>query len=45
MQPGRPLGKPSLRYVETCLEGYRDMGFDEDTLWEAIRETIRESQR
>ena len=45
MQPGRSLGKPSLRYVETCLAGYRDMGFDEDILWEAIRETIRESRR
>lgn len=28
MHENRPLGIPSDRYVRTCLEGYRDFGFD-----------------
>ena len=32
MHEERPLGLPSMSYVETCLEGYRDFGFDKAIL-------------
>ena len=32
MHEERPLGLPSMSYVETCLEGYRDFGFDKAAL-------------
>ena len=28
MHEDRPIGVPSNQYVRTCLEGYRDFGFD-----------------
>ena len=35
MHEDRLLGTPSLRYMRICLGGYRDFGFDENTLFEA----------
>ena len=32
MHEDRPHDVPSGYYVRTCLEGYRDFGFDEDYL-------------
>lgn len=36
MREERPFGIPSRRYMETCAEGYRDFGFDIETLMEAF---------
>lgn len=36
MHEDRRIGIPSRHYVDTCLEGYRDFGFDPDVLWEAV---------
>lgn len=35
MHENRPLGSPSNAYMATCLEGYRDFGFDTSVLAEA----------
>lgn len=35
----RPLGMPSMRYVQTCLDGYRDFGFDKRILLKAVTES------
>ena len=37
MDETRELGLPTLYYVETCLEGYKDFGFDKKHLDHAIR--------
>ena len=44
MHEDRLLGIPSVRYLETCLEGYRFFGFDDrilrkamDDSWEGMR--------
>lgn len=37
MHEDRPLGLPGRWYVDTCLRGYRDFGFDPEYLDEAIR--------
>ena len=37
MHEDRPRGIPSSAYIRTCMEGYRDFGFDTDILYEAIR--------
>lgn len=37
MDESRELGLPTVNYVETCLEGYRDFGFDKKHLDQAIR--------
>ena len=41
MHEARPFGIPSLYYVETCLEGYRNFGFDKDVLFQAIKNSRR----
>ena len=37
MDEKRQLGRPSGYYVETCLDGYKHFGFDENFLLEAIK--------
>lgn len=37
MHEDRKLGCPAAGYVETCMEGYRNFGFDERILAEAYR--------
>ena len=37
----RKYGKPSLTYIETCLKGYRDFGFNESKIYNAIKRSIR----
>ena len=41
MHEDRPFGIPSRYYVETCLEGYRNFGFDNDVLFEAVKNSRR----
>lgn len=41
MHEDRQIGMPSLRYVQTCLEGYRVFQFDENTLYDAIEKSRR----
>ncbi len=36
MHEDRSHGVPTRRYVNTCLEGYRDFGFDPSVLTEAV---------
>lgn len=43
MHEERPLGLPSGSYVRTCLDGYRDFGFDESILLAAL-ENSRKGQ-
>ncbi|MBQ9347848.1 MAG: gamma-glutamylcyclotransferase [Oscillibacter sp.] len=40
MHEDRKPGIPNRRYVNTCAEGYRDFGFDERILAEAINKSI-----
>ena len=42
MDERRICGIPSRQYIDTCLEGYRDFGFDEDLLFEAFRKSMEE---
>lgn len=37
-----PVGFPATHYIQTCKEGYRDCGFDEEALRTAITDTWRE---
>ena len=39
MNDGRPYGPPSNSYMATCLEGYKDFGFDPEYLYEAVRKS------
>lgn len=41
MHEERPLGLPSGSYVRTCLEGYRNFGFDESALLSALENSRR----
>lgn len=41
MHEERPLGLPSGSYVRTCLDGYRDFGFDESVLLAALENSRR----
>lgn len=43
MREDRPLGMPSGSYVRTCLEGYRNFGFNESILLAAL-ENSRKGQ-
>ena len=43
MHEDRQLGSPSEFYVCTCLDGYRDFGFDKDILMRAIKNSRRVS--
>lgn len=36
MHEENKIGVPSQRYVDTCLEGYADFGFDEHFIFEAL---------
>lgn len=35
MHEDRPLGLPNASYISTCIEGYRNFGFDENLLKKA----------
>lgn len=37
MQEERKIGIPSRMYVDTCMEGYRNFGFDGQYLLEALK--------
>ena len=41
MHESRPFGIPSRYYVETCLEGYKNFGFDKDVLFQAVKNSRR----
>lgn len=41
MHEDRPHGVPGGYYVRTCLEGYRDFGFDEEVLLKAVENSRR----
>ena len=41
MHEDRQIGIPSQFYMDTCLQGYRDFGFDEKVLYEAIEYSKR----
>mgnify|MGYP002768633983 FL=1 len=41
MHEDRPFGIPSRYYVETCLEGYRNFGFNKNVLFEAVKNIRR----
>lgn len=41
MHEDRPIGVPSLRYVETCAEGYDDFEFDKSVLVDAIAYSLK----
>ena len=43
MHEKRELGIPSWYYVNTCLDGYRAFGFDENYLFDAIRISRRDT--
>lgn len=44
MHEERPIGISSVRYVETCLDGYRIFGFDERILIKAINHSRTETE-
>ena len=39
MHEDRRRGAPSSRYMDTCLQGYHDFGFDAGILWKAVEES------
>ena len=39
MHEDRRGGIPSRYYMQTCLEGYRSFGFDEEKLWKAVKDS------
>lgn len=41
MHEDRSFGIPSLYYVETCLEGYQNFGFDKNILFQALKNSRR----
>lgn len=42
MHEDRPMGSPTLAYVQTCLDGYMDFGIDTEPLMEAVRRARKE---
>lgn len=40
MHDDRPIGIPSGLYVKTCMQGYRDFGFDEQYLKKAYEVSV-----
>ena len=42
MHEERKLGTPSRTYVETCIEGYKDFGFNDEYLWNAVIKSRKE---
>lgn len=45
MDEHRPPGTPSRLYVDTCMEGYRDFGFDPKYLQEALERSNKNENR
>jgi hypothetical protein len=43
MHEDRKVGIPSRRYVETCMEGYDDFGFDKALLQDAVKRSWEDS--
>lgn len=41
MHEDRPLGIPARRYVDTCLTGYEEFGFDSRYLLEAEKKSVK----
>ena len=39
MHEERPIGLPTMSYVQTCLEGYSSCGFDENILFTAYEKS------
>lgn len=44
MRDGRPAGRPTRGYFQTCLRGYHDFGFDRAYLGRALKRTVREME-
>lgn len=44
MHESRPLGCPSIHYVNVCLEGYRRFGFDSKIMLQALNDSIGKRQ-
>ena len=36
------VGKPTSRYVQTVLQGYKDMGFDSSYLYDSLDFNLKE---
>lgn len=45
MHEDRKCGVPSMRYMETCREGYADFGLDEKYLWDAFNYSISQVKK
>ena len=43
MREDKPLGMPSHEYLQICMEGYDDFGFDEKLLMKAMKRTREEA--
>lgn len=43
MHEEREIGIPSQRYVDVCLEGYENFGFDENFIYEALNISLENS--
>lgn len=41
MHEDRKIGIPSKKYVETCIEGYRNFGFDKEFLEMALKKSLK----
>ena len=41
MNDGFDYHLPSIQYVKTCMDGYKDFGFDTDILRKALRDTYQ----
>lgn len=44
MHEDREFGIPSRYYMETCIEGYDDFGFDDEPLYEALRKSVNKTR-
>lgn len=42
MHEDRPLGLPTRNYLETCMMGYYDFGFDEQKLRKALHDSMED---
>ena len=40
----RAFGWPTQRYMATCQKGYKDFGFDEEVLWDALKYSDSQSK-
>jgi len=41
MNDGFDYHLPSIQYIKTCIDGYRDFGFDEEILRKAFEDTYQ----